>query len=233
MVVNSIRDGLLAGFQGMLLPYALRLYSYMNIFHLAQKLFMNFNEEIPENLGGLGDMLPADVLKMVNELLEQLHRKDKDHQGSTVINIYGKGSLHVDHVDNQYLYGDKWVKALQNKVVADDQPSAEPVFDKDTPLSVLFRDNFHSELRKVIESWRPYLIGDASSIDALAMTLFEFDRKRIYSNRVYYDLLDLDDLGALQVPLSQLANYLADHSNLSQSYDTLYRQLKKYRQERQ
>jgi hypothetical protein len=233
MVVNSIRDGLLAGFQGMLLPYALRLYSYMNIFHLTQKLFMNFNEEIPENLGGLGDMLPADVLKMVNELLEQLHRKDKDHQGSIVLNIYEKGSLHVDHVDNQNFYGDKWVKALQNKVVADDQPSAEPVFDKDTPLSVLFRDNFHSELRKVIESWRPYLIGDASSIDALAMTLFEFDRKRIYSNRVYYDLLDLDDLGALQVPLSQLANYLADHSNLSQSYDTLYRQLKKYRQERQ
>ena len=233
MVVNSIRDGLLAGFQGMLLPYALRLYSYMNIFHLAQKLFMYFNEEIPENLGGLGDMLPADVLKMVNELLEQLHRKDKDHQGSIVLNIYEKGSLHVDHVDNQNFYGDKWVKALQNKVVADDQPSAEPVFDKDTPLSVLFRDNFHSELRKVIESWRPYLIGDASSIDALAMTLFEFDRKRIYSNRVYYDLLDLDDLGALQVPLSQLANYLADHSNLSQSYDTLYRQLKKYRQERQ
>ena len=233
MVVGSIRDGLLAGFQGMLLPYALRLYSYMNIFHLAQKLFMNFNEEIPDNLGGLGDMLPADVLKMVNELLEQLHRKDKDHQGSIVLNIYEKGSLHVDHVDNQNFYGDKWVKALQNKVVADDQPSAEPVFDKDTPLSVLFRDNFHSELRKVIESWRPYLIGDASSIDALAMTLFEFDRKRIYSNRVYYDLLDLDDLGALQVPLSQLANYLADHSNLSQSYDTLYRQLKKYRQERQ
>jgi len=217
----------------MLLPYALRLYSYMNIFHLAQKLFMNFNEEIPENLGGLGDMLPADVLKMVNELLEQLHQKEKDHQGSIVLNIYEKGSLHVDHVDNQNFYGDKWVKALQNKVVADDQPSAEPVFDKDTPLSVLFRDNFHSELRKVIESWRPYLIGDASSIDALAMTLFEFDRKRIYSNRVYYDLLDLDDLGALQVPLSQLANYLADHSNLSQSYDTLYRQLKKYRQERQ
>ena len=194
---------------------------------------MNQNEEVPDLLGGLGDMLPADVLKMVNELLEQLHRKDKDHQGSIVLNIYEKGSLHVDHVDNQNFYGDKWVKALQNKVVADDQPSAEPVFDKDTPLSVLFRDNFHSELRKVIESWRPYLIGDASSIDALAMTLFEFDRKRIYSNRVYYDLLDLDDLGALQVPLSQLANYLADHSNLSQSYDTLYRQLKKYRQERQ
>ena len=48
---------------------------------------MNHNEEIPENLGGLGDMLPADVLKMVNELLEQLHRKEKDHQGGIVLNI--------------------------------------------------------------------------------------------------------------------------------------------------
>jgi len=91
---------------------------------------MNQNEDIPDSLGGLGDLLPADVLKMVNELLEQLHQKEKDHQGSTVINIYEKGSLHVDHVDNQYLYGDKWVKALQNKVVADNQPSAEPVFEK-------------------------------------------------------------------------------------------------------
>ena len=194
---------------------------------------MNQNEEVPENLGGLGDLLPADVLKMVNELLEQLHRKEKDHQGGIVLNIYEKGSLHVDHVDNQYLYGDKWVKALQNKVVADDQPSAaDPVFDKDTPLSALFRDNFHSELRKVIESWRPYLIDDDASVDALAMAHFEFDRKRIYSNRVYYDLLDLDDSGALLVSLSQLSNYLANHTNLSSSYATLYRQLKKYRQER-
>ena len=193
---------------------------------------MNQNEEIPENLGGLGDMLPADVLKMLNELLEQLHRKGKDHQGSIVLNIYEKGSLHVDHVDNQYFYGDKWIKALQNKVVTDEQPPAEPVFDKDTPLSALFRDNFHDELRKVIESWRPYLIGDDATVDALAMTHFEFDKNRIYSNRVYYDLLDLEHTGALLVSLSQLSNYLANHTNLSSSYATLYRQLKKYRQER-
>ena len=193
---------------------------------------MNQNEEVPESLGGLGDLLPADVLKMVNVLLEQLHQKEKDHQGGIVLNIYEKGSLHVDHVDNQYLYGDKWVKALQNKVVADDQPSAAPIFEKDTPLSALFRDNFHGELRKVIELWRPYLIDDDASVDALAMAHFEFDRKRIYSNRVYYDLLDLDDSGALLVSLSQLSNYLANHTNLSSSYATLYRQLKKYRQER-
>ena len=45
---------------------------------------MNHNEEVPDFLGGLGDMLPADVLKKVNELLERVHRKDKDHQGSPV-----------------------------------------------------------------------------------------------------------------------------------------------------
>ena len=76
---------------------------------LTENVNMNQQKEVPEFLGGLGDLLPADVLKKLNELLEQLHQKEKDHQGGTVINIYGKGSLHVDHVDNQYLYGDKWV----------------------------------------------------------------------------------------------------------------------------
>ena len=56
---------------------------------------MNHNEEVPDFLGGLGDMLPADVLKVLNELLEQLHRKDKDHHGSSVF-IYAPGSQYVD-----------------------------------------------------------------------------------------------------------------------------------------
>ena len=64
---------------------------------------MNHNEEVPDFLGGLGDMLPADVLKKVNELLEQLHRKDKDHQGSPVF-IYAPGSQYVDKLFN---FGDK------------------------------------------------------------------------------------------------------------------------------
>ena len=76
---------------------------------------MNQNEEVPDNLGGLGDLLPANVLKMVNELLEQLHRKGKDHQGSIVLNIYEKGSLHVDHVDTQNFYGDACPKSQKEK----------------------------------------------------------------------------------------------------------------------
>jgi len=62
---------------------------------------MNHNEEVPDFLGGLGDMLPADVLKKLNELLEQMHRKDKDHQGSTVF-IYAPGS---QYVDKQFILG--------------------------------------------------------------------------------------------------------------------------------
>jgi len=56
---------------------------------------MNHNEEVSDFLGGLGDMPHADVLKKVNKLLEQLHRKGKDHQGSPVF-IYAPGSQYVD-----------------------------------------------------------------------------------------------------------------------------------------
>jgi hypothetical protein len=75
------------------------------------------------------------------------------------------------------------------------------------------------------------LIGDALSSDALAITRFEFDKDRIYANRVYRDLCGLDARGALHVSLSQLARYLTGHSNLSRSYATLYQQLKTYRGE--
>jgi hypothetical protein len=95
-----------------------------------------------------------------------------------------------------------------------------------TTLAELFRVNFHGELRTVIESWRPYLLGDDDSVDVLQLSHFEFDKKRIYS-----DLIDLAAIGALAVPLSQLAYYLSEHSNLSNSYATLYRQLKLYRSE--
>ena len=51
-----------------------------------------------------------EIVGLLNRLLEKLHQADGNNQGSIVLNIYGKGSLHVDHVDNQNFYGDKWVK---------------------------------------------------------------------------------------------------------------------------
>ena len=69
---------------------------------------MNFNEEVPDNLGGLGNMLPADVLKKVNELLEQLHRADKEHQGSTInLTLVAPGAQYVNHIDTQIFGADK------------------------------------------------------------------------------------------------------------------------------
>ena len=64
---------------------------------------MKNNEEVPESLGGLGDELPADVLKMVNQVLEQLHRKDKDHQGSKIEIVYVASG--GQHVENQIILG--------------------------------------------------------------------------------------------------------------------------------
>jgi hypothetical protein len=171
-----------------------------------------------------------DALDVINRLLERLHQADYKILGNIEINIYKPGSQHVDHVDNQNFYGYPCPKP--KKTPKEEDASTAERFSKETPLSALFRENHHEELKTIIESWRPYLIGDDTTVDALAMTHFEFDKKRIYSNRVYYDLLDMDALGALQVSLNQLACYLANHSNLSSSHATLYRQLKKYRQER-
>ena len=64
---------------------------------------MKNNEEVPDFLGGLGDELPADVLKMVNQVLELLHRKDKDHQGSKIEIVYVASG--GQHVENQIILG--------------------------------------------------------------------------------------------------------------------------------
>ena len=64
---------------------------------------MNINGEDLGELGGLGDVLPAEVLKKLNEVLERLHQADH-HHGGNIINIYASGSQHVDRVEKQYIY---------------------------------------------------------------------------------------------------------------------------------
>ena len=46
----------------------------------------------------------------------------------------------------------------------------------DTPLSDLFRRMFHEELRQVINSWRPFLINDDQTKDALELCRFDIDK---------------------------------------------------------
>ena len=183
------------------------------------------NEDNIDNLGGHGDLLPAEVLKKVYDLLERLHQADFTNHGSKIEFVYVASG--GQHVETQINIGapPSPHKGREKGTKAKDSFSAE------TPLSALFRENHHEELRKVIESWRPYMINDENATEALSLTHFEFDKGQIYSNKVYRDLCELDALGALQVSLSQLARYLAEHSNLSLSYATLYQQLKDYRGE--
>ena len=188
------------------------------------------NEDEPDNLGGLVGMLPAEVLKMINELLEQMRRTGHINKGSKIELVYVAPG--AQHVETQVIASPcPPPKRGGNTNGREKGVEAKESFNDDTPLSALFRTNFHEKLRTVIESWRPYLVGDNTTVDALAITRFEFDKNRIYSNKVYRDLCELDALGALQVSLSQLANYLSSHSNLSRSYSTLYQQLKYYRSE--
>ena len=64
---------------------------------------MNINGEDLGELGGLGDVLPAEVLKKLNELLERLHQAEHPNHGGNIINIYASGSQHVDRVEKQYI----------------------------------------------------------------------------------------------------------------------------------
>jgi len=54
--------------------------------------------------------LSAEDLKELNYLLERLHQADYKILGKIEIHIYKPGSQHVDHVDNQNFYGDKWAE---------------------------------------------------------------------------------------------------------------------------
>ena len=96
---------------------------------------MNHNEEVPDFLGGLGDMLPADVLKKVNELLEQLHRADKDHQGSPVF-IYAPGS---QYVDKQFNIGAYPRPLPKGKGVDSTENASHPAHHKDGELDERIR----------------------------------------------------------------------------------------------
>lgn len=63
-----------------------------------------------------------DDLTLINRLLEQLHQADYKVLGSIVLNVYKAGSQHVDHVDNQYFYGESFPQAQageRGKVVGD------------------------------------------------------------------------------------------------------------------
>lgn len=181
------------------------------------------NEDNPENQDGLDDVLPADVLKMINELLERLHQAGHTNHGSKIEFVYvASGGQHVETQIN--------IETLPRPHKGREKGTkAKDSFSAETPLSALFRENHHEELRKVIESWRPYMAEDELAKDELELTSFQFDFTKIRPVNIYMDLAHLINHDALCVPMSVLAVYMFRHSNLSKSEKALYVQLKRYR----
>ena len=137
-------------------------------------------------------------------------------------NYFAPGSQYINRID--HFHGDKCQKKVKSstKEISDTEP-----FNDNTPLSTLFRENHHEELRKAIESWQPFLIGETE--DVMKLNEFKFDLSRIQPSTVYLDLAQLINQGGLRCSMSVLAAYMFSHSNLSQSETTLYSQLRKYK----
>ena len=170
-------------------------------------------------------------LELLNRLLEQLHQADYHVLGSIVLNIYKPGSQHVEHVDRQYISLTPTPSASpkgEGNLKGEENLKEEP-FDNDTPLSALFRESHHEEVKKRIEMWRPYLTNASAMVDALNIAEFQFDFTAIRPVNIYMDLAHLVNHDALRPPMSVLAGYMYLHSNLSKSKNALYVQLKRYR----
>ena len=186
------------------------------------------NQNIRENNS---EELSADALGFINRLLERLHQADYTNHGSKIEIVYvASGAQYVGTVQNQYLGAQPSPPKGREKRASETGKDAEPPFDADTPLSALFRENHHKELRQIIDSWRPYLISDDPTIDALALSNFQFDFDRVIATRIYIDIgCLLHDHAMKDDYMSLLAKYLFQHTNLSNSQATLYVQLRKYK----
>ena len=168
---------------------------------------MNHNEEVPESLGGLGDMLPADVLKKLDELLELLHQKNHISQGSIVFNIYGKGSQHIDnqinigktHPDPPCLGREKSAGDLPNELATD---KAMALWKKAQEAGYV-DDNY----QPLISRTQAALLADTMA-DRLGIKekwkMFEglWNRKNMY--RDYYKALNLQQSLAFQDEIKKL-----------------------------
>ena len=187
---------------------------------------MKYEDDNPDYLEGLGDLLPAEALKKLNELLEQLHQSNNNNQGSNNTFVYVASG--AQYVKTQYQ-----LTPLPNppRRRGNDaaEKNADPPYNADTPLSALFRESHHEELRKIIDSWRPFLIDDDPDKEALRLNRFQFDFEQTRPVSIYMDLARLINHDALSSPVSVLAAYLFLHSNLSSSENALYVQLKRYK----
>ena len=163
----------------------------------------------PNHLEGPCDLLNAEVLKRIKELLESLHFIEKDKMKETLvrrsqlkkekgieINIYEKGSWHVDNVESQNFYGEKWMEhPKEEKTTLPALPEVLSTEDAMVLWEKVLRAGY------VDENYQPLISRTQSALlaDAIAERLgirekwkvFEalWNRKNMY--RDYYKALNL------------------------------------------
>ncbi len=93
---------------------------------------MNHYGENPGEQGGLGDMLPAEVLKKLNELLERLHQAEHPHHGGNILNYFQGATIH-----NMVINGNMTKRGTEHYHTAETAQSREPqTGDMPTPAEM-------------------------------------------------------------------------------------------------
>ena len=207
---------------------------------------LEFINRLLERLHGWENL---NIIKLKKEKIEEENNEKFEREKSVQINIYEKGSQHIDTQINigasppaephptasppTPLAGERGVNTSfaepprRRELPEVKRKNAKNNFDKNTPLSALFWKSHHEELKKVLETWRPYLKGEAE--DVMGLNTFLFDLSQIRPSIIYLDLAHLINHGGLQSSVSALATYMFQHSNLSKSANALYVQLKRYK----
>ena len=176
---------------------------------------MNHNEETPDNLGGLGSMLPADVLKELNRLLAWLHQVDLKNFGSHINVVYvSADAQYVGHIETQY-FGEH-----SQQLNDAPQPPATKENTKDNLPAALSTEEAMALWQKaleagyVYENYQPRISRTQSALlaDAMAERLgikekwkvFEtlWNRKNMY--RDYYKALNLQQSLAFQDEIKKI-----------------------------
>lgn len=100
----------------------------------------------------------------------------------------------------------------------------------DTPLSALFHEGCHAQLVNDIKYLCGFLIDCQSDVDVLKVSRFDFDfsSPKFHPCKVYQKLANMVNRHLLIVSHRALSRYMAEHSNLHASAESIYRSIYKY-----
>ena len=175
---------------------------------------MKYKDEVLDNLGGLGDLLPAEVLKMLYELLEQLQQKGHTNQGSKIEVVYVASG--GQHVETQYISltpnpSPKGEGNIKRREKAKERPALPDVFCTEEAMALWEKVQ---RAGYVDENFQPLISRTQSALlaDAMAERLgikekwkvFEvlWNRKNMY--RDYYKALNLQQSLTFQDKIKRL-----------------------------